>query len=116
HSLGAVVTLCVFSPHPQGFILPRRRLAPSPLGVPLTGTCEAQNKVGDRRSEVGEIEADLKNPCRSDVDFNCTAAGRRGVVPYRFSIRLPYIIKGEALPKHFPKGKYITHSEGMNIT
>ncbi|MBQ3537255.1 MAG: hypothetical protein IJA39_01630, partial [Clostridia bacterium] len=39
-----------------------------------------------------------------------------GVVPYRFSIRLPYIIKGEALPKHFPKGKYITHSEGMNIT
>ena len=34
HALGAVVTLCVFSPHPQGFILPRRRLAPSPLGVP----------------------------------------------------------------------------------
>ncbi len=43
------MTLCVFSPHPQGFILPRRRLAPSPFGVPQTGACEAQNKVGGRR-------------------------------------------------------------------
>ncbi|MBQ3537772.1 MAG: hypothetical protein IJA39_04250, partial [Clostridia bacterium] len=55
HSLGAVVTLCVFSPHPQGFILPRRRLAPSPHGVPLTGACEAQcfanSEFGLRSSE-----------------------------------------------------------------
>ena len=35
--------------------------------------------------------------------FTARQRDAEGVVPYRFSIRLPYIIKGEALPKHFPK-------------